>query len=103
MDNNIPLGELYRVGSEMYYKTFRDARQLHNEGKIELTDLDLALITETDIGEFATYKGEHVPLDSPMMEAEYKGKEVELPNFTFMLKIQKQEMLKKSSGVILQD
>ena len=78
IDHNITLGELYRVGSEEYYKTFRDARQLYNEGKIELTDVDLALITETDIGEYAVYKGENVPLDSPMMESEYKGKDVEL-------------------------
>ena len=78
MENNIPLGELYRVGSEMYYKTFRDARQLYNEGKIELTDVDLALVTETDIGEYGVYNGENIPLDSPMMESEYKGRDVEL-------------------------
>ena len=39
MENNIPLGELYRVGSEMYYKTFRDARQLYNEGKANKEDI----------------------------------------------------------------
>lgn len=78
IDHNIPLGELYRVGSEMYYKVFRDARQLYNEGKIDLTDVDLHLVENTDIGEFAVYKGENVPLDSPMIEAEYQGREVEL-------------------------
>ena len=33
---------------------------------------------EGDIGKFAWYKGEPVPLDCPMMEAKYDGKEVEL-------------------------
>ena len=78
IDHQIQLGELYRVGSEMYYNTFREARKLYNEGKIELTDVDLALVTETDIGEYGVYNGENIPLDSPMMESEYKGRDVEL-------------------------
>jgi hypothetical protein len=32
----------------------------------------------TDIGELAMYEGVEVPLDHPLVEAEYKGKEVEL-------------------------
>ena len=78
IDNGITLGELFRVGSSKYYSLFNEVRYLHNEGKIELTGTDKHLIENTDIGEFAEYKGEKVPLDSPMMEAESDGKDVEL-------------------------
>ena len=78
IDNGIKLGELFRVGSSKYYSLFNEVRYLHNEGKIELTGTDKHLIENTDIGEFAEYKGEKVPLDSPMMEAESDGKDVEL-------------------------
>lgn len=77
-ENSIPLGELFRVGSEEYYKAFREARELAAQGAIELDGLDKHLVEETEIGEYAMYEGEHVPLDSPMMESEYQGKDVEL-------------------------
>lgn len=79
VENDIPLGELYRVGSESYYKVYREARRLYNEGAIELDGLTKQIIEETDIGEFGLYEGAHVPLDSPMLvEAEKKEKEPEL-------------------------
>ena len=79
IEHGITLGELFRVGSSKYYSLFREVRYLHNEGKIELTGTDRHLIENTDIGEFAEYKGQKVPLDSPMInEAEYDGEEVEL-------------------------
>lgn len=79
VDNGIPLGELYRVGSEKYYEVFREARQLHKAGIIELTGVDLDLIEKTDIGEFAEYKGQHVPLDSPMIEEDEKDPPLNKP------------------------
>ena len=78
IDNGITLGELFRVGSSKYYSLFNEVRYLHNEGKIALTGTDKHLIENTDIGEFAEYEGNKVPLDSPMMEAESDGKDVEL-------------------------
>jgi len=79
---NTPLGEVYRVGSDSYYKIFREARRLYTEGKIHLSEMDQKLILETEIGEFAEYDGKMVPLDSPfeepLAEAEYQGKQVEL-------------------------
>ena len=79
IEHGITLGELFRVGSSKYYSLFREVRYLHNEDKIELTGTDLHLIENTEIGEFAEYKGNMVPLDSPMInEAEYDGEEVEL-------------------------
>jgi len=69
-ENNMSLGELYRVGSEAYYKTFREARELYNEGNLELSGVDKFMIEQTDIGEFGLYEGNHVPLDCPLMEEE---------------------------------
>ena len=69
LDNNIPLNEnLFRVGSEKYYQLFREARNLYYEGLIDLEGTDKYLIEETDIGEFAEYEGQIVPLDCPMIK-----------------------------------
>jgi len=62
---------IYRVGSEKYFEFFNNLR----EGVVVGTKLDNILIEETDIGEFAQYEGQHVPLDCPMIEEE---KDVEL-------------------------
>lgn len=63
---------IYRVGSEMYYETFNDWKALINPE--ELSGFDRELL-ESDIGSFAIYEGQHVPLDCPMIEEE---KDVEL-------------------------
>ena len=69
LENEIPLHEnLFRVGSEKYYELFREARDLYYEGLIDLEGTDKYLIEETDIGEFAEYEGQIVPLDCPMIE-----------------------------------
>ena len=79
LTNQVPFFEsVFRAGSENYYKLFNNVRQQYNEGSIELTALDRALITETDIGKFDMYEGKRVPLDSPMQEAEYQGRDVDL-------------------------
>ena len=69
LENDIPLGELYRVGSMRYYQVFNEARELYNEGKLNLNGANLWFV-ESDIGYFAEYKGEMVPLDSPMIDEE---------------------------------
>lgn len=76
VENDIPLGELYRVGSESYYRVFNEARRLYNEGALELDGITKEVIEDTEIGQFALYEGKHVPLDSPMVEE--KDKDVEL-------------------------
>jgi hypothetical protein len=49
-----------------------------NSGKYLPEEIDKTLL-ETDIGTYAIYEGNNVPLDSPMIsEAEYNGAEVEL-------------------------
>ena len=63
IENNIPFAEnIYRVHSEEFYKLFREARELYNEGLLtELTSWDKTLL-ETDIGEFGDYEDQRVPL-----------------------------------------
>ena len=68
---------IYRVGSEAYFQYFVDLREKFESGELYYKGFDKRLM-EGDIGKFAMYEGEHVPLDCPMMEAEYQGKEVEL-------------------------
>ena len=68
---------MYRVGSEAYFQYFVDLREKFENGEVYYRGFDQRLL-EGDIGKFAMYEGEHVPLDCPMMEAEYDGREVEL-------------------------
>jgi hypothetical protein len=85
LDNNKPITEnIFRPGSEAFYEVIKEARQLFDLGRIDLSEIDKELFESTDIGKFGLYNGEIVPLDLPMEvieelnEAEYKGKEVKL-------------------------
>ena len=68
---------VYRVGSEKYYEFFQEKRKLYESGDLKPVGFDKELL-EGDIGKFAEYEGKPVPLDCPMMESEYQGKDVEL-------------------------
>ena len=75
-ENDIPLGQnIFRPHSENYYKLFREAKTLKES--VFLNEFDEYLLS-TDIGELAMHEGVEVPLDHPLIEAEYKGKEVKL-------------------------
>ena len=77
-ENQIPLAHnIFRPHSENYYKLFSYARQMKESTLGPLNEFDEYLMS-TDIGELAMYEGEEVPLDHPLVEAEYQGKEVEL-------------------------
>jgi len=76
-DSSLIESNQYRVGSESYYKFFQEKRRLYVNGELNPTGFDKELL-EGDIGEYAMYDGNPVPLDCPMMESEYKGKDVEL-------------------------
>jgi hypothetical protein len=79
VENNIPLHEnVFRVGSKSYYELFQEARKQMNCGTYIPEGIDKVLLEETDIGYYSEYEGNYVPLDCPLMEAEYQGKEVEL-------------------------
>ncbi len=77
-ENQIPLAHnIFRPHSENYYKLFSYAREMKESVMNPLNEFDEYLMS-TDIGELAMYEGVEVPLDHPLVEAEYKGKEVEL-------------------------
>jgi hypothetical protein len=80
IDNNKPLTEhLYRAGSRAYFDLFAEARSLYSRGILEVKEGDdLAILTETDLGHYGIFEGKKVPLDFPIEEAEYKGREVKL-------------------------
>lgn len=65
IENNI-----YRVGSERYYEYFREAREKYHAGNLEVDAADLDII-ESNLGEFAQWRGENVALDC-IFEAEEK-------------------------------
>ncbi|NBP01683.1 MAG: hypothetical protein EBU90_16415 [Proteobacteria bacterium] len=81
----IPVTEsIFRSGSKKFFSLIKEARKIFENGKAELLDIDKELFESTEIGKFAYYNGELVPLDLPMEniievnEAEYRGKKVKL-------------------------
>lgn len=73
VDHNVSLTEcVYRVGSESYFKFFREVREAYTNGQLELDGWDKDLIEETDIGKFDIYEDNPVPLDCPMYEEDEK-------------------------------
>jgi hypothetical protein len=83
IDSKIQLTEnIYRPGSFAHQKLLTEARMLWSKGIIELQGIDKKIFEHTDIGRWAKYEGEFVPLDLPLMEiiteAKYQGKEVAL-------------------------
>lgn len=79
LDNGISLdNNVYRPGSEKYFNLFKEARNLYRLGLYEAKPEELELL-ESDLGEFAVYNGELVPLDFPhILEAKYQGRDVKL-------------------------
>ena len=91
INENIPIStNIYRRGSDKYFDLFNEARQMYNEGIIDLKhEIDKMYISELDVGKWALYNGKMVPLDFPFLleehedndtiaEAMYKGKKVKL-------------------------
>ena len=68
IDNSRPLTEhLYRAGSVEYFKLWQEARSLYSRETININNEDdLSILTETDLGHFATIDGKTVPLDFPI-------------------------------------
>ena len=65
---HIPLTEcVFRYGSQKYFEFFSQLRSLHESGALEnlfpnLSEEELELL-ESNLGEFAEFEGESVPLD----------------------------------------
>ncbi len=79
LENNISLFEnVFRVGSVEYFNLLREARILY-ENDFLFEDREIVdIFKTTDIGLFEEFEGEMVPLDFPILEADYEGREVEL-------------------------
>ena len=82
--NNIPLNEnVFRPFSKEFFGVINEARELYENGMIELSEDDVELV-ESDFGRQVTLSsGKVVYLDTPVevefiSEAEYNGKKVEL-------------------------
>jgi hypothetical protein len=79
IDNKIPIMEnIYRYSSQKFLELFEECRTLYFENKAEFCEKDIDLIENTDIGKYGLYEGQKVPLDMPMTEAEYQGKDVQI-------------------------
>lgn len=86
LENSIPVTEnVFRPGSKAFFDLLKETRNLFDDGKIDLCEIDEQLFESTEIGKFGIFENELVPLDLPMEydesiveEAEYKGKEVKL-------------------------
>ena len=68
VDNGLTLhSNVYRYNSDAFIQLFKEAREAHRDGKIQLNEEDERLINTTDIGEYEYYNGMSVPLDLPMV------------------------------------
>jgi hypothetical protein len=67
IDNNIPVLEnVFRPYSQSFYELIKEARELFDSGKIDISSMDKQLFESTDLGLFGEYEGQIVPLDLPM-------------------------------------
>ena len=65
---SVPFSEcIFRPGSQAFKEFYRQVREMHKQGLLELDWEDQELI-ETDIGECIKLNGEIVPLDVPFLE-----------------------------------
>ena len=68
IENGLSLHEnVYRYSSESFIQLFNEARNLWRDGYIQLNEEDANLLETTDIGEYAVFEGQKVPLDLPMV------------------------------------
>ena len=72
IDNGLTLhSNVYRYNSDAFINLFKEAREAHRDGKIQLNEEDTKLLETTDIGEYGDYNGIRVPLDLPMVSPKY--------------------------------
>ena len=65
--NKTPLTEnVYRVGSDAYFDLIKEARVQYKKGNYAPLNEEEKEMLESDLGEWATFRGERVPLDFPM-------------------------------------
>ena len=61
---------IYRPGSEEFFKLFKEVRELNKKGLYELNTDEKFYVLNTEIGNFGLYEGEYVPLDFPMFDGQ---------------------------------
>lgn len=67
ISNKTPLTEsVYRVGSDAYFDLIKEARVQYKKGNYTPLNEEEKEMLESDLGEWATFRGERVPLDFPM-------------------------------------
>ncbi len=67
ISNKTPLTEnVYRVGSDAYFKVIKEARVQYKKGNYTPLNEEEKEMLESDLGEWATFREERVPLDFPM-------------------------------------
>ena len=80
LENKIRVNEnIFRPGSTKYFELFAEVRELSKNGLYKLDENEKYWINETDIGEFALYEGQKVPLDFPLLLDEKKKKKKNPP------------------------
>ena len=79
IDNQLPIYEnIFRSGTPLHFKLIEQIAELYDNGAYTPVDSLEEEILQTDIGQWDICEGREVPLDYPMIEAEYKGRDVEL-------------------------
>ena len=67
IDTTTPLTKnVYRIGSDEYFNVIREARVEYKKGNYKPLNEEELEMLESDLGEWADYAGESVPLDFPM-------------------------------------
>ncbi len=68
--NRVPVHEsIYRIGSPCYFNVISQARDFYKKGLYEVVNEEERDILEnTNLGEWAMFEGEEIPLDFPMYE-----------------------------------
>lgn len=78
----------FRMGSDAYMEYFREARRLYREGVLTDLDWESTELLETNIGETVNLKGiGEVPLDMPIMEADFNPADEVVMNVPLLLRI----------------
>ena len=100
IDKKIPLFEtVYRIGSKKHLSLIKEARKMYSRNVIDLCEEDEALIG-TNLGEFALYEGESVPLDLPMLEENQESPKFKIGDFVQPIEGATSYLLDKPRGNI---
>tara|TARA_B100001094_G_scaffold273153_1_gene279415 strand:- start:1544 stop:2389 length:846 start_codon:yes stop_codon:yes gene_type:complete len=78
IDTSTPLTKnIYRVGSEAYFKIIAEARIAYKKGVYNPINEEEKEILKSELGQWAIFEGERVPLDFPMYEESIKEGTIE--------------------------